>query len=479
MLCVAYFALPWDLAATAINVVLNAAAGVALVVGPARARTMVRWPWFAMATSMWFYAAGLSYYGAQVVLVGRDVFPSPADYLLLAGALSLIVALTGFVRVRRAHADRPGVIDALIVSTGAGMLSWVFLMSPHVHAGGLSGLARVVLLAYPVTALFSLALVLRMALGRRNRPVPYLMLVVAVAAGLFSDTAYSLLMLSGTYRFGDPIDLGWLAMRVLLGAAALHPGITGIFVPTATRSSGVIGNGRFAALALASLCAPAALTIQWLRHERLDVPVFACGAVVLFLLVIARLWGVMSGLSRALATVERLANTDQLTGLANRRQFHDRWHRVLAGSTGPTALLYVDLDGFKPVNDTLGHAAGDAVLVAAADRMRTNVRADTFIARIGGDEFAVVLPDVAGDDAHSVARRIVEVLAEPFTVHDGEAVIGASVGVVVADAGDDPDVVLRRADAAMYAAKARGRGRVGVVDGVAPAVDAAVDAVVG
>jgi diguanylate cyclase (GGDEF)-like protein len=292
--------------------------------------------------------------------------------------------------------------------------------------------------------------------------VPYLMLIVAVVAGLLSDTAYSLLMLAGQYRLGDPIDVGWLAMRVALGAAALHPGITAMAVVTTPESSGVVGNGRFAALAVASLTAPAALTIQWIRQAPLDVPVFASGAVVLFLLVIARLRGVVATLSRTLRTVESQANTDQLTGLANRRQFHRRWEWELGRGAGRTALLYVDLDGFKPVNDALGHDAGDAVLVAVAARLRGIVRAEDLVARLGGDEFAVILTGTDDDGAYAVARRIVEALAEPFLLDGVPVTVGASVGVVAARRGDDPEVQLRRADGAMYDAKAAGRGRVSV-----------------
>jgi diguanylate cyclase (GGDEF)-like protein len=463
VVCAGYFVLPWEPTPTVVNVGLNVAAAVALAVGPTLNRAPARWPWSLMSASMAAYAAGMAYYGVQAAHAGHDVFPSPADYLLLTGAFCVVAALAGFVYVRRAGMDRPGLIDALILSTGAGMLSWVFLMSPYIHASGLDALGRGVLLAYPVAALFSLGLLLRMAIGRGDRPVPYLLLVAAMTAGLVSDATYSLLMLTGDYRLGDPIDIGWLAMRVLLGAAALHPAIAAICVPTASRSTGVVGTWRFTALTVASLTAPAALTIPWLRAQPLDVPVLAGGAVVLFVLVIARLRGVVTVLSRTLRAVEEQANTDQLTGLANRRSFHDRWQRELDRGAVRSALLYVDLDGFKPVNDALGHTAGDTVLTAVADRLRTMVRADDMVARLGGDEFAVILGDTDDESAHLVAQRIVEALADPFPCQNLPITIGASVGVVVGRRGDDPEVLLRRADAAMYAAKAAGRGRVHAV----------------
>lgn len=168
------------------------------------------------------------------------------------------------------------------------------------------------------------------------------------------------------------------------------------------------------------------------------------------------------------ARLEHLAFHDPLTGLMNRARFTALLDASVGarrdpGGTAPACVLLVDLDGFKRINDTLGHAAGDAVLVAVADRLRTCVRAEDAVARFGGDEFCVLL---AGGlhEGRATAWRVVELLSRPFD-HEGGAVhIGASVGVAaVADLTGSE--VLHRADVAMYAAKARGGNDV-VVDAV-------------
>lgn len=129
--------------------------------------------------------------------------------------------------------------------------------------------------------------------------------------------------------------------------------------------------------------------------------------------------------------------------------------------TDPTSVLFIDLDRFKGVNDSLGHEAGDQLLAAVAARIRGCVRASDTTARLGGDEFAVLLHDSTIDAAVAVAERIINVVREPFRVSGRDVFIGASVGVAISrDAGDKPDVLLNNADVAMYRAKKDGPGKV-------------------
>nr|WP_231134928.1 EAL domain-containing protein [Motilibacter deserti] len=167
------------------------------------------------------------------------------------------------------------------------------------------------------------------------------------------------------------------------------------------------------------------------------------------------------------------ARHDSLTGLANRTQFNAALSAGLVG-TGPTSVMIVDLDDFKRVNDDLGHAAGDALLVAVAERMRATVRTLDTPARLGGDEFAVVLPQCAAGDAEEIAQRLLREFAVPVAMPGGgQLVPRASIGVATTDAvRRDGDELQRRADAALYEVKRNGKGGVRAWH---PAVGAARD----
>ena len=157
------------------------------------------------------------------------------------------------------------------------------------------------------------------------------------------------------------------------------------------------------------------------------------------------------------------ADHDALTGLPNRALFADRLGSALAGASRHGhrfALLAVDLDYFKAVNDRLGHLAGDALLVETAARLQACVRESDTVARLGGDEFAVILTEITGQaDAEEVAARICASIARPFVLAEGEACVSASVGIAFGPDGDASlEVLQRRADRALYAVKHSGRG---------------------
>jgi diguanylate cyclase (GGDEF)-like protein len=150
---------------------------------------------------------------------------------------------------------------------------------------------------------------------------------------------------------------------------------------------------------------------------------------------------------------------DPLTGLANRLLFVDRAEHAMARRTGNVTVIYIDLDDFKPVNDTYGHDAGDELLLATAARLRQSLRAADTPARLGGDEFAVLLTDVAPKDVRTVTERILSNLAAPCTIGDVAVPIKASVGVATADSGAITAAeLIRNSDAAMYVCKHGGKG---------------------
>ena len=162
--------------------------------------------------------------------------------------------------------------------------------------------------------------------------------------------------------------------------------------------------------------------------------------------------------------LDRLAHYDALTGLPNRRLFHDRMERAVAMARRhkkELAVLFLDLDGFKRINDSLGHDVGDELLKEVAARLKGCVRESDTVSRLAGDEFTVLLPEIAsGADAAVVADKVLDAFSAPFELGDRQVSVGSSVGVCLYPTGGrDADALLKGADSAMYRAKALGKGR--------------------
>lgn len=188
-------------------------------------------------------------------------------------------------------------------------------------------------------------------------------------------------------------------------------------------------------------------------------------AGTLFLLASIPTWMLAQAIvRRKLQQMElfRSANYDQLTDLPNRSLFMDRLNQTLKQSKRyerKFALLFIDLDGFKSVNDTLGHDAGDELLIKVSERLLACVRESDTVARLGGDEFTVILSTItSSDNAETVAQQIIKKLSIPFTIQEHEAQIGASIGIsMYPDSAVDTEILLKKADDAMYLAKKQGK----------------------
>jgi diguanylate cyclase (GGDEF)-like protein len=167
-----------------------------------------------------------------------------------------------------------------------------------------------------------------------------------------------------------------------------------------------------------------------------------------------------------------LARRDGLTGLSNRRHVEEALDaaRARAMRTGePLALLYIDLDGFKSINDTLGHAAGDRVLVSVGERLKSKVRETDLVGRLGGDEFVVVVERAGAlQDIEELCGRILRSLREPHPMLEGQTLATPSIGAAIFDGAETAASLCARADAAMYLAKTGGKSRY-VIAQVAPA----------
>ncbi len=455
--------------------VIGIAGVVALMVGLRLHRPDRRAPWYFMAAGQLVWVIGDAVGAWQVDIAHNELFPGPADAFYLAAYPVLAVGLVLLIRGRRPRRDVAGLLDSATLTVALGLLSWVVLTGPTIETSQQSLFAAAVSIAYPAGDILLLGVMIRLITTPGGRTPSLRLLLSAVALLITADTAASALGLL-TFSDSSAMNFLWLMSYIVWGAAALHPSMHSLSEPTAAYDIRFTRK-RLAALTVAILVAPGTLVVQLLAGSTLDTWPAAIGSVAVSLLVIGR----MSIAIRDITTADRLreraqkvlahqAAHDSLTGLANRAQAIRLIHGALSRaqrSGDIVGLLFLDLDGFKTINDTLGHAAGDEVLRTVARRLELGVRGGDVVARLGGDEFVVLLEPLDQlASAVEVADRLVVAVSAPITLADNRQVaVGASIGATVSQDGvTDPDKLLHEADVAVYRAKTTGRGRTEVFD---------------
>jgi diguanylate cyclase (GGDEF)-like protein len=358
----------------------------------------------------------------------------------------------------RRRVDRAGdALDAAIVVVGGASLMWHFVIAPVVSQSGMSGLAHVAAVAYPVSDLMVFSVLARLVLAVSDRSASMQLLLAGIGSLLAADVLLATQLSSGSYHLGGPVDGMWMAYYALIAVAALHPSARRLSRRSAVVEKG-ISSARLAVMCGVVLVGP--LVFVTSRHGAAFV---AAASLVAFALVMTRMMGLNRRLMSAGVALQRRASTDLLTGLANRAEFRHRLQLALTlieDHAGDVGLLFLDLDDFKDVNDTLGHPAGDALLEVVANRLQQVVRSDDLVARLGGDEFAMLFegPNALAQ-AMTVGERAIDALAEPVAVNGTPVHVGVSVGLATSYDGCDLDGLMREADVAMYSAKRLGKNR--------------------
>jgi diguanylate cyclase (GGDEF)-like protein len=381
----------------------------------------------------WADAPSLTAYGILILCVARAARPevaglAPSVWLdALAGGLG-VAAVGSALGVRTIRA-------------GAGDLS---------NAAGLA-----VNLAYPIADLLLVVFVVGIFALTGARPAPrWRWLGAGLLCLAAADTAHLLRLATDSYVPGTPLDALWVLGLTLMAAAALSTSGGRSARPDAGGAL-VVGMGsRLLAVVVLAVAA------------RIHMPMYVVGLAVASLVVAFIRTAMGFRALRLLAETRWQARTDELTGLPNRRAFYEHLQQLLPGHP-PTAvspgrdlthrrvaILLLDLDRFKEVNDGLGHHAGDQLLRLVGHRLRTLLRPGDVLARLGGDEFAVVLPATDPDTAQEIAHRLARAFVDPLTVDGVNLHVGASIGIAVSpEHATDGAGLLQRADVAMYAAK--------------------------
>jgi hypothetical protein len=290
MLAAGYFLLAPSPLRAVVYCAIELGTVAALVIGVRIWRPSRPLAWYLLAAGQLSFTVGDAInYTYEWVLHLEAPYPSVADGFYLACYLLLAAGLLLLVRGRAPGRDWASLIDATIIATGIGMLSWVFLIGPNVRAPGLALPQRLVSIAYPLCDVLLLAVAVRLWRTGGHGTAATRLLALGLAALLVGDTVYGLSLLAGDWQVGGPVDAIWVLYYAALGLAALHPSMVSLSEPTSVSTR--LTRSRLASLAGASLMAPAVLVIQAVRGEPIDVAVIAGGSVVLFLLALARMGG--------------------------------------------------------------------------------------------------------------------------------------------------------------------------------------------
>jgi len=441
-----------------------------------------RAPWYLLAAGQaLFVASDVLAYNYERLFGAPIPFPSIADPFHLAFYPFLVLGTTLLLRERGERRDRSGLIDGLIVTLALATLLWVYLIAPYAHDHSLSLLGKLTSAAYPSMDILVLGVVARVAAGSRRREPAFVFLLSGAVVLLLSDAIYGWRLQGGGDATGGLLDTGWALYCTLLGTAALHPSMRLLSTP-GPQVDGRLTRTRLAMLSCASFTVPLVIVLREALHEQLELYVLVGSSAAMFALVLLRMAGIfrrneelalqMVALTEenARAQLKHQAFHDALTGLPNRALFRNRVEHALAGQRRdrlPVAVLFLDIDDFKNVNDGLGHDAGDSVLQEVALRLADCMRPVDTAARLGGDEFAILIHDTESEmQAVEIAQRVMDALREPIVLAGPggrDLSVASSVGIAFSDrgmfSGADAEELLSNADAAMYMAKESGKGR--------------------
>ncbi len=430
--------------------VMTGAAAVAILRAVREASERVLWATLGAALAL--YAVGDWIYVLHVQDLVPEPYPSIADAVWIAFYAVAALAVVGLVRAEITSVPVSVWLDGLVVGLGtATVAAALFFDTVAGVASGGSPLETATSLAYPLADLVLLSLAAAAMAVQRWRVGPrWLLLGTGLLVFSGGDAIYVYLAATDGYDAGGWFDVSWPTGAVLMALAAL----TRPPAPSTERRTSaavVVVPIALSVLALGVLVAQQQLQISGLSLVLAALTVLATLARV----------AITVGEVRTLATTRAQASTDELTGLANRRQFFSVLQRLSTRRSANVAVAVVDLDRFKEVNDSLGHDAGDTLLRAVAERLRTALGSRALVARLGGDEFAIALDAEAGADA--VLERLRAALHEvcqPVSVGTLRLRPSASAGVALAqNRPGDVDALVRRADSALYRAK-HTRGRV-------------------
>ena len=440
--------------------------------------------WWLFASSQACFLAGETLWTIQELIYHRQPFPSVSDLFFSLQYPALLVGVVLLPKMPLRPREWLAIaLDMGVISITALALWWNFLLSPML--AGVEPATLYLSIAYPVLDLLVLIAISHLLLRRLNvgdrSALRWLVLAIVLEIG--TDFIFGMQSIAGTYQTGNLLDVGWVAFAILCAVAGVHQATAAPNgeAESSPQGSSSLSHGEITrmakylpfiwiAMAYGMLCLSVTshLAIAHLHIVTLVgiITLLTLARQALALrensLLAARLRTELDERRNAEAYIDYLAHHDHLTTLPNRVLFKQRFGQAVSvarRSGTKIALMFLDLDRFKTINDTLGHHYGDHLLKAVAERLKGCLRPIDLICRHGGDEFLIMLPQIGNaDQIEEVVREIADNLSLHFDLDGHPIRTSFSIGIsLFPDHGEDYHALLKRADSAMYRAKERGR----------------------
>jgi diguanylate cyclase (GGDEF)-like protein len=431
--------------------------------GPRLHDARPRRPWRLLTAAALFFLVGV----VVRALVQTEPYPLAqlGDAFSVCGFGFFIAAMVTFLN--RWGINRHALLDGLIVCIGAAIASALLFVLPAVGIPGRPLLVSLLAGLYPLLDVVIVLLGVNLAFTTAVRQPAFVLLGGMMLMMLAGDLGYAIIGRNGDLNGPRLMPLPFLLAFTLGGAAALHPAARALAQATPLPIQ-AWSAARMLVIGPA-LAVPFVLTVLLAHETPLSRWILGAGGAAIVALLLLRASDAVQSHAAAQRRFEHQATHDPLTGLPNRRLLGIMVDRLLGG-TGPgdVWMFYLDLDGFKLVNDSWGHPAGDRLITEVGARLRHALPAAATVARVGGDEF-VVVQRCAEPAAMADARHIMECVERPLRLTgpegtDADVVIGASMGIVRAERHGTAEALMRDADTAMYRAKEQGRNRWTVFD---------------
>jgi diguanylate cyclase (GGDEF)-like protein len=455
--------LPVSVARDVLYSVIGLGTVAAIVVGIRRNRPSNVVPWVLLAVGVLSWTLGDTIW-AGLVATGREPFPSVADVLYLVGYPLFAGCLFQMTRSRNPAGDRTGALDAAIVGVVALFVLGVALIEPSIQAADGAVAEALVAAAYPVGDLLLLIQLVHLRSAGLHRHASMRLLVGAMGITLLADLLYQMALYDAWLAANvHLLDILWMVAYLLFGAAAMHPSM----IATTARQPrlsvvGSLTTGQLGVIALAAATIPLTVFVEVVAGRPPHLAAAALTTVAAIALTYVRMTALTRAVRGQAERLARLAETDVLTGVANKQRFIDEVADRLADpAVAEVPVLFVVLDRFAEINDTLGHRVGDELLCAAAERMGAAVGDHGLVGRVRGDSFAVMVRTggQCTGDVTACAAELRQELLQPFALSDVTVSVDALVGVAVGPVdGDDGEELLQRADVALSVARDRADG---------------------